>query len=395
MLVVKCIFAESYDGMFKLKYTAITAFLFVLSCASLPAQTTTAEIALHILDSFRIKYELPGITAAIIDKNGAITDIATGYSDTASRALLTPRHKLLAGSTGKMYFAISILELAAAKKLHLDDKVNDYLGKYDWFKLLPNASLVTIRQLLNHTAGMEEYYELGDFIQLLKTNPNKEWRPEELLRYVSGRKALFPAGTSFSYADTHYLLLQAIIEEVTKKCAYDFINTTIIKKMPLQNTVPSISRKIPGLSNGYSTPLLPTKIDGAVIRNGEMVINPQFEGGGGGFASCSHDLAALVHNLMNEKLLSKEWLDEMKTEVEAANLGKGNFYGLGLQIIKGSLGTTYGHSGWFPGYMSDVEYFPGPGLTIAVQINADFSGKGYIHPRTIVYTIAGKIKNTL
>lgn len=376
------------------KHACITVLYCLLLLTTAWSQTGVDKTALAVLDSFRTRFDLPGITATVILKNGTAIDVSTGVSDLATQTALTPQHKLLSGSTGKMYFAISILKLAAEGKLHLDDLASKYLGKHEWYSKLPNASSITIRQLLNHTAGMEEYYGLGDFTERLQADPDKEWKIQELVSYVSGRQPLFEAGTSFSYADTHYLLLQAIIEEITGRSAYDFIHKNIIQKIALKNTVPSISRTIPGMANGYSNPQLPTKIDGPLIRDGKMVVNPQFEGGGGGFASTSHDLATLVHNLMNGKLLPQEMLEEMKKEVAAPKLGKNQFYGLGLQIVKAAAGTTYGHSGWFPGYMSDVEYFSNNGITIAVQINADHSKKGNVHPRAIAFRIANALNQS-
>ena len=55
----------------------------------------------------------------------------------------------------------------------------------------------------------------------------------------------------------------------------------------------------------------------------------------------------------------------------AANTGPGDKYGLGVQIRQTEFGETYGHGGWFPGYLSEMEYFPRYKLSLAVQVNTD------------------------
>jgi D-alanyl-D-alanine carboxypeptidase len=347
----------------------------------------------QLLDSVRQRHELPGITATIIDPKGRSFDFASGVADTATGERLTPQHKLLSGSTGKMYFAISILLLAEQGKLQLDNKASTYLSGYSWYNALPNAAGITVRQLLNHTAGMEEYFLLGDFLTRLKQQPDKTWQMGELMAYMAGRTPLFAAGTSFGYADTHYLLLQQIIEHITGKNAYTFITENIIRPLRLQYTVPSVQREIPHLANGYSSPKLPAGFNGAMVRDGRLVINPQFEGGGGGFASNSHDLATLVYNLLYGKLLQPASLQQMKTPVPAKGLGPNNYYGLGLQIIINGSDSSFGHSGWFPGYVSDAELFTATGFTIAVQINTDFPRTGYLNPRQIVFALHRRLRN--
>ena len=54
-----------------------------------------------------------------------------------------------------------------------------------------------------------------------------------------------------------------------------------------------------------------------------------------------------------------------------AKTGPGDRYGLGVQIRQTEFGETYGHGGWFPGYLSEMEYFPEQHVAIAVQINTD------------------------
>jgi D-alanyl-D-alanine carboxypeptidase len=104
-------------------------------------------------------------------------------------------------------------------------------------------------------------------------------------------------------------------------------------------------------------------------------MNPQLEWAGGGLASTPEDLARWARVVYTGKAYRKpETLAAMLTGVDAnapRGGGKGVQYGLAVQIRESAWGTSYGHGGWFPGYLSEVEYFPARKVAIAVQFNTD------------------------
>ena len=376
-----------------IKRNGLLSFILFVSLV-FQAQSQSANVTQRIsekiqayIDSLQKANGFPGTSVTVILPSREPISFAAGVSNKETGAAMKPGSLMLSGSTGKMYFAILTMLLVQDGKLSLDDKVEKYLGKNGWYKRVPNASQITIQQLLNHTTGIEEYYELGDFIERLKKEVEKEWKPEELIAYVFDRKPLFVAGNGFGYADTNYLILGMVLEELLGIKAYDEINRRIISPLGLASTQPSIKRQIKGLITGYSWPELPTKIDGAVVKNGNLVINPQFEWGGGGFASNTIDLATLVSTLMHYRPVKKNLVEEMKQAVDAPALGQGQQYGLGLQIMPTKWGKSYGHSGWFPGYMSDVQYVPEIDVTVAIQFNTDDFRLTKGHPRKYVHKI--------
>ena len=351
-------------------------------------QNPIMNVMRNALDTVSQRFLLPGITATIITNEGKVYHTAMGYADSVTKLPMQTNTRLLGGSTGKMYFSIAIMQLQELGKIDLDRKAIDYLGHLSWFKRVPNSEHFTVRHLLNHSAGVQEYYRLGNFFEKAMADPEKKWTHEELIGFTFDKEPLFTAGNGFSYADTHYLILELIIQKLTGKTAYEYIQQNIIQKAGLQVTIPSVSRVIPNLANGYSNPKLPSKVDGPMIRNGKLIVDPAFEGGGGGFATCSDDLAMLVHQLMQGKLVNSTSLTEMKKKNPATGqAGRNQFYALGLQGVVVNGDTAYGHSGWFPGYMSDVLHFSNGGFTIAVQYNTDMSPMGAIQPRDIILRI--------
>jgi hypothetical protein len=99
-----------------------------------------------------------------------------------------------------------------------------------------------------------------------------------------------------------------------------------------------------------------------------MVINPQFEWTGGGIASTAEDLARWAKLLYEGKAFEPALLGKMFEGVPA-RLGPEAKYGLGVIIRPTPLGTSYGHSGFFPGYLTEMMYFPQSRVAIAMQIN--------------------------
>ena len=106
-----------------------------------------------------------------------------------------------------------------------------------------------------------------------------------------------------------------------------------------------------------------------MIVNGKFAINPQFEWTGGGYASTALDLARWAKMIYEGKAFSPDLLPQVLDGVPAPRLGRESRYGLGVIIRKTQVGTSYGHSGFFPGYMTDMMYFPEYKTAIAVQVN--------------------------
>ncbi len=107
----------------------------------------------------------------------------------------------------------------------------------------------------------------------------------------------------------------------------------------------------------------------AVIENGEFAVNPGFEWTGGGIASTSEDLARWAKELYEGRAFHPSLLPIMLESVPA-RLGRNTEYGLGVIIRQTPLGASWGHSGFFPGYLTEMAYFPDHGFAVAVQYNS-------------------------
>ena len=326
------------------------------------------------LDELRQGADFPGATVGFVLADGTSASVSTGLADVENKIPLKPDDRMLAGSIGKTFVAAIMLQLVEKGAVNLDDKIERWFGRDPWFGRLPNARDITLRMLMNHSSGIPEHVLNKDFIAAMKQQPDRLWKPEELIAYILDLKPLFRAGQGFSYADTNYILVGMIFERVTGRTVYGEVERRILKPLRLSRTLPSDRRTIPGVITGYSMPNSPFGFEGRVIVDGKFFLNPQMEWTGGGFASTAGDLARWAKALYEGKILKKQLLDQMLTGVEAREgrgSGPGNQYGLAVQIRQSDWGVSYGHGGWFPGYLSEMEYFPQYKVSIAIQFNTD------------------------
>ena len=319
-------------------------------------------------DQLRSAGTFPGGTAGFALADGISFGLATGLSDQTTARAMTPQDLMLQGSVGKTYVSAVALQLVQEGKIALDDPISRLLGKEPWFDRLPNAKEITIRMLMNHTSGLVRYEFNERFTKDLTDSPYKIWKPQELVSYILDSMPPFAAGQGWTYSDTNYIVLGIIIERVTRSTYYEQLGKRILTPLGLRHTIPSDRPMIPGLCQGYAGPQNPFGGSDAMIVDGRFAINPQFEWTGGGIASTTEDLARWAKALYEGRAFRPSLLSELLRGVPA-QLGPDARYGLGVIIRPTPQGISYGHSGYFPGYLTEMMYFPDHRFAVAVQVN--------------------------
>jgi D-alanyl-D-alanine carboxypeptidase len=321
------------------------------------------------LDSLVATTGVPGVTVGVALPDGSHFGIAAGWADTLTNRRMRPDDRMLQGSVGKTYFGAVALQLVGEGRLDLDAHLTAFLGDEPWFDRLPNARDVTIRHLMMHTSGIVRYELNPRFLEDLTADPMRTWTPEDRLSYLFDTQPAFPAGDGWDYSDTNYILLAMVLERITGAPAYDEIRRRILSPLGLSNTVPSDRPDVPGIVQGYGGPENPFGGFTEMVRDGRLVLNPQFEWGGGGFASTTEDLARWVRDIHEGRAFGDDLLEQARTGV-AAPLGPGGQYGLGVIMLELPAGTAWGHSGFMPGYRTEMYYFPDDRFGVALQINS-------------------------
>jgi D-alanyl-D-alanine carboxypeptidase len=329
-----------------------------------PRERLQAKFAeLHKAGSF------PGGTAGFALADGTSFAIAIGLSDRTAGTPMKATDRLLLGSVGKTFVSAVALQLVYEGGFALDDPIAKFLGAEPWFKRLPNAENITVRHLMTHTSGLVRYELNPKFTADLTANPDKVWTPEERLSYLFDTQAAFEPGAGWDYSDTNYIVLGMIIERTGKAPYYDQLRRRILGPLKLNDTVPADSRRVPGLVQGYAGASNPFGGSDEMIKDGRFAVNPQFEWTGGGLATTAQDLARWGKLLYEGKVVDASLMDDLLNGVPA-RLGPETKYGLGVIIRPTPRGTTYGHSGFMPGYQTDLMYFPELKAAIAVQVNS-------------------------
>lgn len=378
--------------------TIATVAFAVTVTAQKPVQVTgTAALKRQLqekLNEWHLAGKFPGATLGVVLADGESFGLAVGHSDRGKKTPLSFDDRMLAGSTGKTFAAATAFQLVSEGKLSLDDKVEKYLGSEPWFDRLPNSHQITIRQLMNHTSGLVRYEFKKEFTDLLTADPMKVWTPEERLAYLFDEKPPFEAGKGWDYSDTNYIVLGMIIERVTRKPFYGEARRRLIRPLKLANTIAQEGPVMKGVIQGYAGEGNPFGGKDAMIENGRFVVNPQLEWTGGGWASTSLDLARWAKMYFEGKAFSSTLLPQVLDGVPAPMLGKDAKYGLCVIIRNTAAGISYGHSGFFPGYLTDMMYFPDGKFAVSVQVNTSVGRDLGKPPGRVLAEIAQIIKDS-
>ena len=318
----------------------------------------------------RRKLGIPGVIVMAQDPR---LGLWTGTFGTANRSTGQPMraadHFRIASIT-KTFVATVVLQLVAGHRLSLNDRLAT------WVPGIPNASQITIRELLNHTSGIRDYEDNPVLLRAIAHQPRRVWRPEQLVRLALYKPPLFPPGTGWSYSNTNYLLLGIIVSKVTgHSLGYEISRRVLGPLHLLQTSFPLASPDLPRpFSHGYA----PAGITGPPVS--PLVDytrwSPSWDYAAGNMISTASDLLRWGTALGKGTLLSPAMRAAQRTWVKIAP-GAPAWYGLGLARVRLDGEYLLGHDGADPGYSADLDYAPRLGLTLVVLANrccgADYS----------------------
>jgi CubicO group peptidase (beta-lactamase class C family) len=343
----------------------------VLAPPPIPADlhlTYRTQLALQSrLDRLRERYGIPGISVAIVMPDGSTWVGVSGLADVAAGRPVTPSTSFAVASISKTFTSALILSLAEEGRIDLDAPVRTYLPN-----LKKVGSRVLIRQLLDHTSGLRDYFFHASIDRALLSNTDRRWDATDALRYVG--KAYFKPGAGWHYSNTNYLVLGLLAEAVGREPLGEQVRARFLRPLRLDRTWYQPGEALEGdVAHGYrfDSPAHDAKaIDlsaGSQIVPFTSVITAA--AGAGGYASDARDLARWARALYGGRLLAPETVARMIDVTATANYKARVPYGLGVQLIDIDGRRTLGHSGRLLGFRSAVRYLPDGGVSIAVLTN--------------------------
>lgn len=276
----------------------------------------------------------------------------------AERMRATDRFRI--ASVTKTFVAAVVLQLAAEKRLRLDDPVARSLPG-----LLPNGRTVTLRQLLGHTSGLFDYDDDEAWVRSRIAKPAREWSPRELVAVATSHPPLFRPGTRWSYSNTNYVLLGLVVQAVSRRPLAVELRKRIFEPLRLSATSYPTGTAIPGpFAHGYIGSASYRRIPKGRLLDVSSRLSPS-AWGAGQIVSNAHDLTRFFGALLRGRVVPAEQLALMKRDTMFAN------YGLGLRMANTRCGTAFGHEGDVPGYRTVVWAMPNGRRAAAVMLNVD------------------------
>jgi D-alanyl-D-alanine carboxypeptidase len=287
-----------------------------------------------------------GGTVASVRFGGFAWCSATGLNNSQEQTPLSISDSFLIYSLTKTFSAALILRLVAVGEVVLDDYISQYLSSH--------LDSVTVRQLLNHTAGVPDYGELLEYHRAVKSSPSEPWTYEDFLARAFTKGLDFQPGKSWHYSNTGYLLLRKLVEKVTGQTFAQAVDEHLLQPLGLKHTfVAAVPEDLKQLAVSHSTYLG----GGGKSIDVRSIYDPGWVATGV-LASNVENTTEFFHLLFTGKVLQPALLDQMKDMIQVPGdhpLFINPSYGLGIMADPGAkLGVLYGHMGEGPGYSAAV-----------------------------------------
>lgn len=342
--------------------------------AAAPNQTVAAQIPLR-MKHFIDEKTITGAVTLVAHRDRIVEFDATGMADVEGGRPMRKDTIFQIMSMTKPVTAIGIMMLAEEGKLALRDPVEQYLPEFrnqrvaanvgpDASRLAVPDHAITIRDLLTHTAGIQDAAPaaIHDYQQLMNVSL------EEVVRQLARQPLLFQPGSQWSYSSPGIEILGRIIEVCSGRKYEDFIAERILRPLGMKD-----SFFYPPADKIERIAMVYVSKDGKLVRAPGSILagdpakyrkGATFPAPGWGLYSTAEDLLHLYRMMLNNGVYeSRRYLSPFSVHLmtEAHTTGirpvgwmRGADYGLAWEVVTDSLGEsaghekgTYGHGGAF------------------------------------------------
>lgn len=354
----------------------LTAALHLLTVSTFAQSPLAAELREKIDKAAAEVLSQTGVPSASVAvvKDGQIAYLqAYGDAHRDGNIPARPEMRYSIGSISKQFTAAAILLLQEQGKLSLDDKVAKFIPD------LTRAGEVSVRQLLSHTSGYQDYWP-QDYVPPFMLTPITA----EKIMDLWARKPLdFDPGTKWQYSNTNYVIAGVIIEKVSGEPLLKFLQERVFTPLGMKSVANIDQEKLGDTdATGYMRyglgPLraAPKEGKGWLFAMGEL-------------AMPAGDLARWDISIIDQKLLKPASYLELETEVRLKN-GLGTQYGLGLDVSTQVDRRALSHGGEVSGFTAENIVFPDDRAAVVVLTNQDAArASGELAKRisTLLFTV--------
>lgn len=319
------------------------------------------------------KGDTPGAAVIVVKEGRVLLKAGYGLSNLETRQHITPDTAFLLASVTKQFTAMAIMILAERGKLSYEDPLSKFFPQFPSF-----AREITVRRLLNHTAGLPEYEGLflkqrlidRDWPRSAKSQRSPfEPTSKDVLKLLAEQKKLrFRPGEKFEYSNSNYVVLAQIVEKVSGESFSQFLQRNIFAPLGMKRTLLYDETRFK-LSNVATSYILKRGVYQDIDYSPLNLIY-----GEDNIYTTVEDMARWDRALYTNKLVTAATLREALTPGRL-NSGKPTRYG----SVDGKL-TYYGfgwlidddkvyHPGGWLGYRTTILRFPKAGLSVVILSN--------------------------
>jgi CubicO group peptidase (beta-lactamase class C family) len=279
-------------------------------------------------------------------------------------------------SITKTFTALAVLQLAEKGLLHIENPVQQYLTEF------PYGPDITIKQVLNHTAGIPNPIPLN-WIHLEQEHPL--FNEKDFFRNIfeKNKKTTGQPNEKFAYSNLGYILLGMLIEKLSSQLYEDYIRENIIRKIDISESELDFRiHQQQHLATGYHKRMSFSNLILGIFMNKKKYMTRSQRGwkpfhnfyvngnAYGGLIGTADALAKYGQELLrpNNRLLSEEYRQKLFTE-NYTNSGKAT--GMCLSWFKGTINgqTFFTHAGGGGGYYCELRIYPGKNLGAVILFN--------------------------
>jgi CubicO group peptidase (beta-lactamase class C family) len=336
-----------------------------------------ASIASHAADNSRAKQvdevfaaldskTFPGAAVLVINNGNNVYERGFGVMELRTLHLIGSSTNFRLASVTKQFTAMAIMLLVHDGKLRYDDKLTDVFPDFPEY-----GRTITIRNLLNHTSGLQDYEDLiSGYDSDLPDDQLRQIQDEQVLDLLKQQKTTkFAPGSKWAYSNSGYVVLGLVVQKASGISFADFLHDRIFKPLKMSNTVAYQKGKNEVANRAYGH----SKVGGAWKQTDQSTTSATL--GDGGVYSSLDDLAKWDKALRDHTLLSKKEMQPALTPVKPAlgppeePDGKPAEYGFGwfLNSYKGR--KRMWHYGESTGFRTTIQRFPDDGLAVVILCN--------------------------
>ena len=333
--------------------TALAAALFLTTPAAAQQLTPaeSAKVDTIVADALQSS-GVPSASIAIV-RDGKIV-YAKAYGDQGPNIKgPTADARYQIASISKQFTAAALLLLENEGKLSLDDKVAK------WVPDVTDADQITIRQLLSHTAGLQDYWPQDYSFMAME----KPVTPQQIVDRWAKKPLDFAPGTAWQYSNTGFVVAGMIIEKASGMKLLDYLNARIFRPLGMHpvDQDKAIGKGFPQGTHRFALgPVRAAKpaADGWLWAAGEL-------------AMTASDLAKWDIARIDRKVLSADDWAEQETEIKLAD-GSPTHYGLGVSVGERNGKLVVSHGGEAVGFLSENQVIRDDRFAVVALVNADF-----------------------